>query len=377
MSYEFVATQKDKNGVLILSEFAGAAQSMNGAIIVNPWSIEELIEAYHEALSILPQTAARHHEKLFKYVTKHTATYWGQSFVSELERVTQRNDQVQKFVRLSPDNLKDSYRASTQARLIIISMDNFTGAKVKFKLKGINKLMEATSQLATSPKTMVYILSNAERHAMERLFPHGNVGLVSEQGCYLRHPMQLRVQLLNIDKGNSFKDDWVDMTGHSDEAWRERIAPILSFYTDHTPGAVLEERERILVWDFSDCEQEYGQWQASELQANLEKILTAAPVTISLSSSTLELRPSLIDKAVALRRILSDTEKINMKFDFIWSLSYDSSSDERLFSVISGTESLQGAKVFTTSVGKKRSAAQYYLPQLSDALPLLEDLIAK
>ena len=89
MSYEFVATQKEKSGVLILSEFAGAAQSMNGAVIINPWNIDDLVDAYHEALSMPQAAAARHHEKLFKYVTKHTASYWGQSFVNELSGISQ------------------------------------------------------------------------------------------------------------------------------------------------------------------------------------------------------------------------------------------------------------------------------------------------
>ena len=30
VAYEYIASQKDKNGILILSEFAGAAQSLNG-----------------------------------------------------------------------------------------------------------------------------------------------------------------------------------------------------------------------------------------------------------------------------------------------------------------------------------------------------------
>jgi trehalose-6-phosphate synthase len=80
-----VATQVEKGGALILSEFAGAAQSMDGAFIVNPWNIDELVEAYREALTTSPNVATSNHQKLFKYVTKQTASYWGQSFVSELQ----------------------------------------------------------------------------------------------------------------------------------------------------------------------------------------------------------------------------------------------------------------------------------------------------
>ena len=38
VSYEYIVSQQEKHGVLILSEFAGAAQSLNGSLIVNPVS---------------------------------------------------------------------------------------------------------------------------------------------------------------------------------------------------------------------------------------------------------------------------------------------------------------------------------------------------
>lgn len=45
VSYEYVACQTDNAGVLILSEFAGAAQSLGaGAILVNPWNINDMAQ---------------------------------------------------------------------------------------------------------------------------------------------------------------------------------------------------------------------------------------------------------------------------------------------------------------------------------------------
>ena len=48
VSYEYIVSQQNNHGVLVLSEFAGAAQSLNGSIIVNPWNTEELANAIHE-----------------------------------------------------------------------------------------------------------------------------------------------------------------------------------------------------------------------------------------------------------------------------------------------------------------------------------------
>ncbi len=46
VAYEYIACQKDRAGVLILSEFAGAGQSLGaGAVQVNPWSMTDLADA--------------------------------------------------------------------------------------------------------------------------------------------------------------------------------------------------------------------------------------------------------------------------------------------------------------------------------------------
>lgn len=72
VAYEYIATQQKRHGVLVLSEFAGAAQSLNGSIIVNPWNTEELAGAYQEAVTMSDEQRAINFSKLDKYVPKYT-----------------------------------------------------------------------------------------------------------------------------------------------------------------------------------------------------------------------------------------------------------------------------------------------------------------
>lgn len=72
VAYEYIATQKERHGVLVLSEFAGAAQSLNGSIIVNPWNTEEMASAYQEAVTMSDEQRALNYSKLDKYVSKYT-----------------------------------------------------------------------------------------------------------------------------------------------------------------------------------------------------------------------------------------------------------------------------------------------------------------
>ena len=72
VSYEYIATQQKRHGVLILSEFTGAAQSLNGSILVNPWNTEELAGAIQESVTMSDEQRAINFSKLDKYVSKYT-----------------------------------------------------------------------------------------------------------------------------------------------------------------------------------------------------------------------------------------------------------------------------------------------------------------
>lgn len=87
VSYEYIACQQEKKGSLILSEFTGAAQSLNGALIVNPWNTDELAEAIHESLTLPTEKKDAHWEKLYKYISKYTSAFWGENFVHELYKL--------------------------------------------------------------------------------------------------------------------------------------------------------------------------------------------------------------------------------------------------------------------------------------------------
>jgi len=72
VSYEYIAAQKDRHGVMILSEFAGAAQSLNSAQIVNPWNTEEIAAAIYTAVTMQPAQRKASYDALAAYVNKYT-----------------------------------------------------------------------------------------------------------------------------------------------------------------------------------------------------------------------------------------------------------------------------------------------------------------
>jgi trehalose 6-phosphate synthase len=82
---EYVAAQDpDDPGVLILSRFAGAAQQMKDALIVNPYSREELADAIGVALAMPREERAMRWRALMAGVVRDDVTAWREAFIGAL-----------------------------------------------------------------------------------------------------------------------------------------------------------------------------------------------------------------------------------------------------------------------------------------------------
>jgi len=85
---EYIAAQDDNNpGVLILSRFAGAAEEMKEALIINPYDIDEMVEAMHTALSMSLKERKERHQALLERVRRNNVSRWRESYLEALESV--------------------------------------------------------------------------------------------------------------------------------------------------------------------------------------------------------------------------------------------------------------------------------------------------
>src|SRR5690606_7742287 len=89
---EYVTAQKPDNpGVLVLSRFAGAAEDMKKALIVNPYDVEEMADAIKTALEMDLAERRERHEALLATVRRHDAFAWCRSFLGALEKIGRRS----------------------------------------------------------------------------------------------------------------------------------------------------------------------------------------------------------------------------------------------------------------------------------------------
>jgi trehalose 6-phosphate synthase len=84
---EFVSSRVDGDGVLILSRFTGAARELTDALQVNPFAIEELSSAMHEALSMPREDRVRRMARMREVVAESNVYRWAGKIVSTLLRI--------------------------------------------------------------------------------------------------------------------------------------------------------------------------------------------------------------------------------------------------------------------------------------------------
>jgi trehalose 6-phosphate synthase len=83
---EYVAAQDPENpGVLILSRFAGAALQLKDALLVNPYSKEEISDAIHRALEMPLEERVRRWQGMHECVRDQDVVWWRRSFVEALQ----------------------------------------------------------------------------------------------------------------------------------------------------------------------------------------------------------------------------------------------------------------------------------------------------
>jgi len=81
---EFLAARRDERGVLILSQFTGAARELRDALLVNPYDIDQTAEAIRAALEMEPEERQMRVRRMRKIIRERNIYRWAGSLVTEL-----------------------------------------------------------------------------------------------------------------------------------------------------------------------------------------------------------------------------------------------------------------------------------------------------
>jgi trehalose 6-phosphate synthase/phosphatase len=322
VSYEFVACQSKNAGVLVLSEFAGAAQSLGaGALLVNPWNVNDMAAALEDALT-MPEPERRERQRQnFTHITMHTAQAWADTFVSELNDTHVEAELRRKRIppQLFPSRVLDDFSRSRH-RLIILGYNAtltlqtdsskkqsragvLPGKPIKTQSRMHPVSQECLQRLCDDPTTTLCIFSGSERNRLQQTFAHlPKLWIAAENGCFIRPPLEGKHSKL----GGSGTNNWITMVETSNFDWIESVQLVFDYFCERTPRSYVETRETSLVWSYKYADPDFGRQQARDLLQHLwTGPISNAAVDVIQGAKSVEVRPIGVSKGAAVERIVS------------------------------------------------------------------------
>ena len=287
---EFVASRPDEDGVLVLSEFAGAAAELSEALLVNPYDVEQTSEVLFRALTMPPEERQTRMAILRQRVMTYDVHWWARAFVARLE---QADAGKAASPSLSPPGAVRAAVARARAASTLALLIDYDGTLVPFaptpELAAPDaELLALLQRLAARAGTEVHIVSGRKRGTLERWLGALPVGLHAEHGFWSRSP----------------GGDWTAAEVPA-PAWREPVLAILRDFAERTPGSLIEEKTAGFAWHYRAAEPEYGAAQAKELSLHLSTLLSNVPVEILPGDMVLEVRPHGVHKGRVVAQVLA------------------------------------------------------------------------
>jgi trehalose 6-phosphate synthase len=119
---EYIASQDpDDPGVPILSRFAGAAEQLVDAIVVNPYDVEEMADAVKTALEMEKSERIARHARLMAVIRSYDVAAWSNSFITTLEGIVRERLAPSPSIHEALTRLEEAVRRSPPRPAEIVS----------------------------------------------------------------------------------------------------------------------------------------------------------------------------------------------------------------------------------------------------------------
>lgn len=328
---EYIACQDKKKGVLILSEFAGAAQELSNAIIINPYNVNEMAKAIEVALALSDSEKKRMIDPMRIRVFRYDAKHWVNRFLNDLEKAAAENTVAipQKALTL------ETFLTKTRKRPLALFLD-YDGTLTDIKKEPMEaypdvELKDLFTCLSTHGDLAVFIISGRTREDMDEWFSEFNVTLIAEHGFYIKH---------------KHRSNWQKYDERLDLSWMDQVSDILYQYAGMTPGSFVEFKRSAIVWHYRESDPEYGVWKANQLVSELSEIMSNMPVEIHHGKKIVEVSSIRINKGCFIEDFLEKNT------DYSVICAGDDVTDESMFKI-------KNPRIMHIKIGKDETLAHY------------------
>jgi trehalose 6-phosphate synthase/phosphatase len=344
---EYVASRVDDDGVLVLSEFAGAGDELHEAVFVNAYDVRDLTVKIREALALRPEERGARMRALRRRVMSYNVHRWANDFIRALESESGAERRPTPEVAL-----KDALGRMRVAETLAILLD-YDGTLVPIaptpdQAAPDRELLSLISALGLRPHTVVELVSGRARDQVEDWFGALPIALSAEHGIWFRAGPTAA---------------WESVIDVASLDWLADVRTILEEFTSATPGSFIEEKAASIAWHYRRAARGFGQMQARELRVRLSQAMIGRPVDILEGKKVLEVLPRGANKARVVQRLLSREPSPTLIAAF-----GDDRTDEELFAALPPT-------AVTLHVGPGSSLATQRLRNPTAARAFLAALI--
>ncbi|TDG37038.1 bifunctional alpha,alpha-trehalose-phosphate synthase (UDP-forming)/trehalose-phosphatase [Pedobacter changchengzhani] len=334
VSKEYVATRNNNDGVLILSEMAGASKELADAIIVNPNNIGDIKDAIVQAFTMPINEQNIRMIAMRDIVQKFNVKHWVNNFMTKLNEVKEfQNSLLTNYAVSETKDLILKKYASAESRILFLDYD---GTLVGFAgdiddASPDEELYTLLTDLTADERNKIVIISGRKHETLEKWFGHLKVDMIAEHGAWKK----------NQD------GEWASLPLLTDQ-WKQEIKALLVGYTDRTPGSFIEEKSYSLVWHYRKADEGLGELRANEIASNLKVLATDKGLQLMPGNKVIEFKNIEVNKGKAALNWLHDKHA-----DFIFAIG-DDHTDEDIFRALD-------EHAITIKVGNNISEAKYYL----------------
>jgi trehalose 6-phosphate synthase/phosphatase len=347
---EYVASRAEDDGVLILSELAGAASELGEAMLVNPTDREEVAHTIEKALLMAPEEQVRGMKPMRKRLHDKDVRTWVRDFIEDLRTVKVRQREV-KVTEINPNVEREILNAYREAGTRLLLLD-YDGTIMPINQKPSHSMptgevLSLLQDLSSHDATEVVIISGRNYRELDEWLGYLPVHIVAEHGASFRL------------KGRAWQH-YTDV----DHSWKEIIRNIFQLHTSRSPGSFIEEKLYTIAWHYREMDSSLGFTRSRELLDHLHHMIRNSQLNVLDGSKVIEVRSAGIDKGVATRKIVE-----LLPADFIFAVG-DDQTDEDIFHVLN-------SDAYSVRIGQAMTAARFradnqqqvfkFLTQLSKA----------
>jgi trehalose 6-phosphate synthase/phosphatase len=276
---EFCATRVDGDGVLVLSELAGAADELGAALRVHPYDVEGMADALHRAVSLPVEERRARMAALRERVAAGDVHDWARAFLDALDAAPVVAPPAPRVPWETPVR-----RAVAAGRPLAFLLD-YDGTLVPFASRPelaapdapLLRLLEGLSARAA-----VHLVSGRGREELERWFAGLPVALHAEHGAWSRGAMP------DVDAWRPLPLE------PSAVCWHALVEALLAPLSAAWPGVIVERKERTRALHWRTCPQ--AREAVAALRPALADLGRWLPLEILEGDHVLEVRPRGVHK---------------------------------------------------------------------------------